>query len=58
MGDEEREGADVPGVRGKRGTKQLHPQLPVVLRRAEGTERWMEEEDLREQDGNKKRSDI
>ena len=32
------------------GAERLNALLPMVLRRAEGTERWREEEDLRERE--------
>ena len=35
----------------RRGAERLNAQLPIVVRRAEGTDRCMEEEDLREQMG-------
>lgn len=33
------------------GAERLKAGLPRVLRQEEGTARWMEEEDVREQDG-------
>ena len=33
------------------GAERLKALLPIVLRRAEGTERWREEEDPREREG-------
>ena len=33
------------------GAERLKALLPMVLRRAGGTERWREEEDLREREG-------
>ena len=33
------------------GAERLKALPPIVLRRARGTERWMEEEDLRERVG-------
>ena len=35
----------------RRGAERLNALLPMVVRRAEGTDRCMEEEDLREREG-------
>lgn len=49
-GNEKSEGADVSRGRERFqswGAYWLNAQLSVALRRAEGTERWLEQEDLR-----------
>ena len=35
----------------RRGAERLNALLPMVVRRAEGTDSWMEEEDLKARDG-------